>query len=165
MRISGSQVLGAILSVFFFNPWVFVHPLSAQQALHSGDSFGLGERSSLAMLRPTLFTNQEVKAIPTYRYVGGDKSLLYQHALSPLAAFLTNLLPESMAPNLITFSGLLFPLTATLLVLLLNPTLGLDAPRGVRYVRRSVLSLAYTRPYATMHAMPNRIVPAATTRP
>lgn len=108
---------------------------------------------SLTMLQPTLFTNQEVKAIPMYRYVGGDKSLLYQHVLSPLAAFLTDLLPESVAPNLITFSGLLFPLTATLLVLLFNPTLGLDAPRGVRCVRRPVLPPACTSPYTTVHVM------------
>ena len=115
------------------------------------------------MLQPTLFTNQEVKAIPMYRYVGGDKSLLYQHVLSPLAAFLTDLLPESVAPNLITFSGLLFPLTATLLVLLFNPTLGLDAPRGVRCVRRPVLPPACTNPYTTVHAILSSIVLATVT--
>ena len=48
-----------------------------------------------------------------YQYAGQDLSLLYKYVLSPLATFcVTYGTPKSVAPNVITFTGLLFMICA-----------------------------------------------------
>ena len=75
------------------------------------------------------FYENERKAICGYKYVGGDQSLLYGHVLSPLAAALVESLPKNVAPNLITFAGLLFPIFASVATLVVNPSLMTTGPR------------------------------------
>lgn len=68
-------------------------------------------------------TPLERENVRNYKYKGCDSSLIYQHVLSPLAQFFVDLTPNWVAPNLITFVGLMFPFAATVLTLLYNPTL------------------------------------------
>lgn len=47
------------------------------------------------------------KAILKYKYSGSDESLLYNHLISPSAQWIVNnVLPEWLAPNMITIFGL-----------------------------------------------------------
>ncbi len=57
-------------------------------------------------------TEDARKNLPTYQYHGGDNSLLYKYVLAPLATFLVTFVPKSVAPNTITFFGLVLMITA-----------------------------------------------------
>lgn len=70
-----------------------------------------------------ILTDHEKQGLLQYKYRGNDFSLLYKYVLSPFAQYCVDLLPLWVAPNLITFVGLLFPLSATICTLLINPTL------------------------------------------
>jgi len=76
------------------------------------------------------FIKQEYRArIPEYKYVGGDNSFLYRYVLSPWAQWLVDTFtPTWMAPNLITFVGLLFPGLTCLICFMVNPSLGSNCP-------------------------------------
>lgn len=77
-----------------------------------------------------ILTDKEKVNLRQYKYSGGDLSLTYKHVLSPLAQFcVDNFIPTSMAPNLITFVGLMVAFSATVLTLVFNPTLSADCPR------------------------------------
>lgn len=53
-------------------------------------------------------TPEAARELPHYQYKGEDQSLLYKYILSPLASFCVNhLTPSHVAPNTITFIGLL----------------------------------------------------------
>jgi ethanolaminephosphotransferase len=63
-------------------------------------------------------------ALANYQYQGEDKSLLYNHVLSPLASFLVNRwTPHTIAPNTITLIGLVFMVSSFLLEWYYCPTL------------------------------------------
>lgn len=57
-------------------------------------------------------TPEARRALPNYQYKGADLSLTYRYVLSPLAAFLVELLPRTIAPNSITLIGLLWMLSS-----------------------------------------------------
>lgn len=64
------------------------------------------------------------KNLLNYQYKGSDNSLLYQYVLSPFALFcVENYVPESIAPNSITFFGLLWMITSYALCWWFVPTL------------------------------------------
>ena len=71
-------------------------------------------------------SNEECLAIKKYAYKGGDSSYIYLFILSPIAQYFVDLLPSWVAPNLITLIGLSFPVSATILTLIYNPTLSSD---------------------------------------
>ena len=67
---------------------------------------------------------ENIRAIKEYKYNGGDSSLVYQYVLSPFAQMLVNnFVPLSVAPNVITLSGLLLTLVCSILHIILNPDL------------------------------------------
>ena len=69
------------------------------------------------------------KNLRLYSYHGGDLSYTYKYVLSPLAQFCVDtFIPLWMAPNLITLTGLFCTLSAAILTLIYNPTLGPDCP-------------------------------------
>jgi len=60
-------------------------------------------------------TEDAARNLKVYSYRGADTSKLYQYILSPLAAFFVNkIVPKSMAPNTITFVGLVWMISAYL---------------------------------------------------
>lgn len=65
-------------------------------------------RSAYAHAYAYLFLTEEARInLPKFQYKGQDKSLLYNHVLSPLASFLVNnCTPSWVAPNVITLFGL-----------------------------------------------------------
>lgn len=78
---------------------------------------------------------EDAHHVRTYKYNGGDSSLLYAHVLSPLAQFCVDtFVPLWMAPNVITVSGLIISLLGTSIVLFFNPTLGPDGPKWIHFV-------------------------------
>ena len=73
------------------------------------------------------------RALGSYKYAGGDTSLIYQYLLSPLAQSCVDVgCPSWLAPNVITLLGLLFSVLALALTLLFNPTL--EADTGPRWL-------------------------------
>ena len=80
------------------------------------DTQSLG-RVGCCELRPLAYARgaHADAAMRRFAYHGSDASLLYKYVLSPLAAFLVELLPRWVAPNLITLVGLGVPLSATLI--------------------------------------------------
>jgi ethanolaminephosphotransferase len=82
-----------------------------------------------------MLTERDKEAIRSYQYRGGDTSLLYRYALSPFAQFCVDYLtPRSVAPNVITLTGLLFSLFTAILTLIVNPTLGPGAPSWLHFL-------------------------------
>lgn len=63
-------------------------------------------------------------ALKTFQYKGEDRSLLYRFILSPLASFVVNhLTPSTLAPNTITFVGLILMLASYCFAWYYVPTL------------------------------------------
>ena len=78
----------------------------------------------------TVMTRKELSNLTKYKYNGGDRSYIYEYVLSPWAQFCVDtFVPQWVAPNLITFFGLLFSLCSFVAVAMYNPTLGTDGPR------------------------------------
>lgn len=60
------------------------------------------------MLKYKYVPPEKENNLKTYRYIGGDNSYVYAYILSPIANFCVNyLVPEWLAPNLITLLGFL----------------------------------------------------------
>lgn len=71
-----------------------------------------------------IFNQVEKEAVKNYKYHGGDTSPIYALLLSPFAQFCVDaFVPQWVAPNVITFSGLIISLTACAITLAVNPTL------------------------------------------
>lgn len=69
-------------------------------------------------------TEEERVKVINYKYHGGDLSPIYQYILSPLAQWCVDMfIPESVAPNVITFAGLLASIFCLFVTLYVNPTL------------------------------------------
>jgi ethanolaminephosphotransferase len=80
-----------------------------------------------------VLTDQDKHYIRTYKYHGGDLSPVYKYVLSPFAQWCVDtFIPTWMAPNVITFAGLLLVLCTTAITLYINPTLSpYHSPRWV----------------------------------
>ena len=66
---------------------------------------------SLKILKPLHYLDTEMKQnLSKYRYAGGDRGIMYIYFYNPLANYLVEFLPESLAPNVITLIGFLFSL-------------------------------------------------------
>jgi ethanolaminephosphotransferase len=82
-----------------------------------------------------VMTPEEVRGLIAYKYNGGDTSLVYKYLLSPFAQFLVDYcVPTWVAPNLITFIGLVFSLISFFLTLIYNYDLGVNGPRWLPLV-------------------------------
>lgn len=76
------------------------------------------------------FTQHQQDAIRSYTYKGGDSSPTYKYLLSPFAQYCVDTFtPSNVAPNLITIAGLVLTSSVTILILIINPTLGPNCPR------------------------------------
>ncbi|TMW63199.1 hypothetical protein Poli38472_002140 [Pythium oligandrum] len=77
-------------------------------------------------------TPEGAKHILQYKYSGSDASLLYNYVISPLAQWLVDhVIPESLAPNTITISGLSLVIFAHVCMLWYSPNMVEEAPRWV----------------------------------
>ncbi|CAI5714299.1 unnamed protein product [Hyaloperonospora brassicae] len=77
-------------------------------------------------------TEDGVAHILAYRYSGSDASLLYNHAISPLAQWLVNhVLSPRLAPNAITIGALSLVVLSHLIMLWYAPNMEEEAPRWV----------------------------------
>jgi len=77
-----------------------------------------------------MFSPKERECIINYKYHGGDLSPVYKYFLSPLAENCVDcFIPLWMAPNVITFLGLIFSFLSLILTMIYNPTLEVGAPR------------------------------------
>ncbi|CAE7431951.1 captC, partial [Symbiodinium microadriaticum] len=78
----------------------------------------------------TVMTPKELSNLVKYKYNGGDRSYIYKYILSPWAEYCVDtFIPKWVAPNLITFGGLLFSLCSFICVVVYNPSLESDGPR------------------------------------
>ena len=74
-------------------------------------------------------TRSGVEALKRFQYRGQDKSLIYQHVLSPLAQFCVDrFVPPWMAPNTITLSGACLMVSSYILLAWYCPTFDSSAP-------------------------------------
>ena len=87
--------------------------------------------------------------ILVYKYSGSDASLLYCYIISPLAQWLVDhILPEWLAPNTITVTGLSLVASSHILMALYSPDLDAIAPswlyawHGVSLVVYQILDVA-----------------------
>jgi len=92
---------------------------------------------------PVLSTT-EIANLKNYKYRGSDNSLLYHYLLSPLAQAIADVMPDWVAPNVITLVGLLFSLLSFSLTLSFNPSFGSDAPRWLSLVAAFCLFMYQT---------------------
>ena len=77
-----------------------------------------------------LLSKESLAKVKDFRYQGSDTSPIYKYLLSPFAQFCVDkCTPLWMAPNMITLIGLSSSFISTALVLVYNPTLGLNGPR------------------------------------
>lgn len=79
-------------------------------------------RARAAKSTYSLLNASQREALESYKYVGGDTSLIYKYILSPLAqGCVDSFCPSWLAPNVITLGGLLFSVLAVVISLLVNP--------------------------------------------
>jgi ethanolaminephosphotransferase len=77
----------------------------------------------------SLLSEQQITNLRRYQYHGGDPSLLYRYVLSPLADYMVHQwTPSSIAPNMITFGGLVISAMAMVITLVVNPELDHSNP-------------------------------------
>jgi ethanolaminephosphotransferase len=92
-----------------------------------------------------MFNQREQYNIRTYSYHGGDRSLLYQHVLSPLAQFcVDHFTPVWVAPNVITLLGLVGVIAVTALGLALDPSMTGPCPSWFSYLLASSIFVYQT---------------------
>lgn len=84
-------------------------------------------------MRPSLYvpllTSEQLSTLTTYKYLGEDRSLIYNHVLNPQYIRLANHLPLWLAPNAVTLIGFLCPVATHLALLYHVPHLDTSAPR------------------------------------
>jgi ethanolaminephosphotransferase len=72
----------------------------------------------MSILTSNFVSPQGEKNLVAYKYVGSDASLLYKYFFSPCAQFLVdNVIPEWLAPNVITLMGFMCTLIPHLIIL------------------------------------------------
>lgn len=82
-----------------------------------------------------LLTEEDRKNIISYKYSGGDSSPVYKYVLSPFAQYCVDrFIPLWFAPNLVTSLGLATSILAVIATLIVNPTLGNNAPRWMHFL-------------------------------
>jgi ethanolaminephosphotransferase len=57
-----------------------------------------------------------------YKYAGGDRGIMYIYFYNPVASYLVNFLPKSLAPNSITLFGFIFSVLPCVLIFYLFGT-------------------------------------------
>ncbi|KAJ0408409.1 hypothetical protein ATCC90586_009184 [Pythium insidiosum] len=88
-------------------------------------------------------TREGAKNIQHYKYSGSDASLLYNYVISPSAQWLVdNVIPETLAPNAITISGLGLVIFSHICMLWFSPNMSEEAPRWV-YANAGLCLLLY----------------------
>lgn len=83
------------------------------------------------MFRSAYIPPDGVANVKSYQYSGTDRSLLYRFYFVPVIKFLINYFPTWLAPNLITFGGLLLNVAAHIAITYYNPTLDQPMPQWV----------------------------------
>mmetsp|Transcript_13188 Transcript_13188/g.25073 ORF Transcript_13188/g.25073 Transcript_13188/m.25073 type:complete len:386 (+) Transcript_13188:288-1445(+) len=76
-------------------------------------------------------TDHGRKLLPKYQYKGTDRSLFYKYVSSPACNVICEYIPDYVAPNLITFVGLLFMVAGHVVVLNFSPDLAGNLPPWV----------------------------------
>lgn len=82
-----------------------------QTLLGTSDSTEDAEAQKAALF---LFTIEEQEALKKYKYCGQDNGIVYNYFFSPLCNRLVKFCPYWLAPNIITLTGFMFTLAATL---------------------------------------------------
>eukprot|EP00190_Bangiopsis_sp_CCMP1999_P003913 CAMPEP_0198736174 /NCGR_PEP_ID=MMETSP1475-20131203/63998_1 /TAXON_ID= ORGANISM="Unidentified sp., Strain CCMP1999" /NCGR_SAMPLE_ID=MMETSP1475 /ASSEMBLY_ACC=CAM_ASM_001111 /LENGTH=413 /DNA_ID=CAMNT_0044499943 /DNA_START=96 /DNA_END=1337 /DNA_ORIENTATION=+ len=108
--------------------------LRQRKAPAAGAEHGPIKRSQQFLLNSDVFTSSELGALCNYKNQGYDLSLTYKYVLSPFYNQVIKLVPQWVAPNLITTIGVFAALTAHLILSLYCPTLYEEAPRWVYFV-------------------------------
>jgi ethanolaminephosphotransferase len=77
-------------------------------------------------------TEQEKEFVRTYKFTGGDLSIIYQRVLTHWSQFCVDaFVPLWVAPNLLTVLGLIVSLASVVITVYVHPSLGLGCPRWV----------------------------------
>lgn len=87
-------------------------------------------------------TPQGAKNLRRYKYSGNDASLVYRYVLSPMAEMCVKVLPQFVAPNLITLVGLLLSIYSHIVIAYYSWNFRSQAPSWVWY-QNSICLLLY----------------------
>eukprot|EP01111_Echinosteliopsis_oligospora_P009148 TRINITY_DN2632_c0_g1_i1.p1 TRINITY_DN2632_c0_g1~~TRINITY_DN2632_c0_g1_i1.p1 ORF type:complete len:420 (-),score=94.09 TRINITY_DN2632_c0_g1_i1:110-1369(-) len=93
------------------------------------------------LLFPRFITHEGLENLSDYEYSGVDKSIIYNYAVNPAAKALCNLMPKSLAANVLTLGGLLCSAAAYALMAYYVPTFQEAAPRWVYYTSGGLVFL------------------------
>lgn len=74
-----------------------------------------------------------IENLKQYRYQSEDRSIISRHLLKPFWLWFEQIFPSTMAPNLITLSGLGFVIFNVILVMIYDPFLNQESPRWVYF--------------------------------
>ncbi|KAI8987026.1 CDP-alcohol phosphatidyltransferase-domain-containing protein [Pilobolus umbonatus] len=75
----------------------------------------------------------QIENLKLYKYSAVDKSPVTKYVMRHYWDFAITLFPEWIAPNLITFIGLLFMILNVLVIYIWNPDLGIEGPRWINF--------------------------------
>lgn len=82
-----------------------------------------------------LLGKDSLRKVANFQYKGSDTSPVYKYFLSPFAQLCVDkFTPLWIAPNLITFIGLMSTVLSTVCVLIFNPSLGPNGPHWLSLV-------------------------------
>eukprot|EP00026_Physarum_polycephalum_P009679 Phypoly_transcript_09812.p1 GENE.Phypoly_transcript_09812~~Phypoly_transcript_09812.p1 ORF type:complete len:400 (+),score=47.17 Phypoly_transcript_09812:83-1282(+) len=92
-------------------------------------------------VRGHFITQQGLHNLSKYKYSGEDNSLIYEYIINPFAKALCNLLPRTIAPNVLTLLGLLCSAGAYILIAIDIPHFTESAPRWAYFVAAALVFL------------------------
>ena len=72
-----------------------------------GSQSSHSQQTSFFQLTPYLSEGQRYN-LKQYKYAGGDRGLMYIYFYNPMANWIVEYLPDTLAPNTITLCGFLF---------------------------------------------------------
>ncbi len=87
-------------------------------------------------------SEQGQRVLPDYEYKGTDRSIFYKYVSSPGCNVIVEYIPNWVAPNLITFLGLMVMVFGHVVILRHSPDLTGDLPSWVCYLQ-AVVGLTY----------------------
>ncbi|KAF4657112.1 phosphotransferase 1 [Perkinsus olseni] len=95
-----------------------------------------------SILLPRYLSSEDAKEVRAFKFVGEDRSLLYNYVLSPLCEVITQWVPEWVHPNVLTLCGLLCNVISHLIVFWYCPSLTEPCPAWV-WALTGIMVLAY----------------------
>ncbi|KAF4696252.1 phosphotransferase 1 [Perkinsus olseni] len=95
------------------------------------------------ILLPRYLSSEDAKEVRAFKFVGEDRSLLYNYVLSPLCEVIIQWVPKWVHPNVLTLCGLLCNVISHLIVFWYCPSLTEPCPAWV-WALTGIMVIAYS---------------------